>query len=186
MGLCLWGTGKAVRPGCPVSPEIVVVQVSWGWAVPALVSMLGTEPPLELRRGLCDSGLSSPPAVAEPLIARGHMQVLIGRREYKLKISPCMSGDIANLQVTAGTLVPSSTWQPRARQHWWGVLKTHCPHCHRPKVQLLRAAPRGPFPVALLLPRAAQGCCSSACLCPAPALPLPQDRPALEHPRRAG
>ncbi|NXQ86396.1 IN35 protein, partial [Nyctibius grandis] len=36
--------------------------------------------------------------VAEPLIARGHIQVLIGKGKYELKISPCMSGDITNLQ----------------------------------------------------------------------------------------
>ncbi|KAM9368734.1 interferon-induced 35 kDa protein [Phaethornis superciliosus] len=37
--------------------------------------------------------------VAGPLIARGCIQVPIGKREYKLKISPCMSGDIADLQL---------------------------------------------------------------------------------------
>ncbi|NXH73324.1 IN35 protein, partial [Hydrobates tethys] len=37
--------------------------------------------------------------VAEPLIERGHIQVLIGKGKYELKISPCMSGDIANLQL---------------------------------------------------------------------------------------
>ncbi|NWX20125.1 IN35 protein, partial [Aegotheles bennettii] len=36
--------------------------------------------------------------VAEPLIARGHIEVLIGKGRYKLKVSPCMSGDIADLQ----------------------------------------------------------------------------------------
>ncbi|KAM6107983.1 LOW QUALITY PROTEIN: interferon-induced 35 kDa protein [Pterocles gutturalis] len=35
---------------------------------------------------------------AWPLIARGHIQVLSGKGKYELKISPCMSGDIANLQ----------------------------------------------------------------------------------------
>ncbi|NXJ38860.1 IN35 protein, partial [Ciconia maguari] len=37
--------------------------------------------------------------VAEPLIERGRIQVLIGKGKYELKISPCMSGDITNLQV---------------------------------------------------------------------------------------
>ncbi|NXX55491.1 IN35 protein, partial [Scopus umbretta] len=37
--------------------------------------------------------------VAEPLIVRGHIQVLIGKGKYDLKISPCMSGDITNLQL---------------------------------------------------------------------------------------
>ncbi|KFO87605.1 Interferon-induced 35 kDa protein, partial [Buceros rhinoceros silvestris] len=37
--------------------------------------------------------------VAEPLIARGRIQVLIGKGKYEVKISPCMSGDISNLQV---------------------------------------------------------------------------------------
>ncbi|NWI31346.1 IN35 protein, partial [Sula dactylatra] len=36
--------------------------------------------------------------VAEPLIAKGHIQVLIGKGKYELKISPCMKGDITNLQ----------------------------------------------------------------------------------------
>ncbi|XP_051496550.1 interferon-induced 35 kDa protein isoform X2 [Apus apus] len=59
--------------------------------------------------------------VAGPLIARGHIQALIGKGKYELKISPCVSGDITNLK-----------------------------------------------------------------LCPAPALPLPQDCPALGDPRCAG
>ncbi|NXG71016.1 IN35 protein, partial [Baryphthengus martii] len=37
--------------------------------------------------------------VAEPLIARGHVQVLIGKGKYEVKISPHMSGDITNLQL---------------------------------------------------------------------------------------
>uniref|UniRef100_A0A8C3MFP9 NID domain-containing protein n=1 Tax=Geospiza parvula TaxID=87175 RepID=A0A8C3MFP9_GEOPR len=37
--------------------------------------------------------------VAEPLIERGHIQVPIGKGKYKIKISPCMCGDISNLQV---------------------------------------------------------------------------------------
>ncbi|KAM7082128.1 interferon-induced 35 kDa protein [Ciconia maguari] len=37
--------------------------------------------------------------VAEPLIERGRIQVLIGKGKYELKISPCMSGDITNLQL---------------------------------------------------------------------------------------
>ncbi|KAM6114928.1 interferon-induced 35 kDa protein isoform 2-T2 [Phoenicopterus ruber ruber] len=37
--------------------------------------------------------------VAEPLIARGRIQVLIGKGKYEVKISPCMSGDITNLQL---------------------------------------------------------------------------------------
>ncbi|XP_065507416.1 interferon-induced 35 kDa protein isoform X2 [Caloenas nicobarica] len=36
--------------------------------------------------------------VAELLIARGHMQVLIGKGKYDVKISPCISGDITDLQ----------------------------------------------------------------------------------------
>ncbi|NXW45676.1 IN35 protein, partial [Nyctiprogne leucopyga] len=35
--------------------------------------------------------------VAEPLIARGHIPVLIGKGKYELKVSPCMSGDVTNL-----------------------------------------------------------------------------------------
>ncbi|KAM6189694.1 interferon-induced 35 kDa protein isoform 4-T4 [Sarcoramphus papa] len=80
---------------------------------------------VESREFLDDSGqvvlTFAEDGVAGPLIARGHIQVLIGKGKYKLKISPCMSGDITNLQ-----------------------------------------------------------------LCPAPALLLPQDRPALGDPRRAG
>uniref|UniRef100_A0A8C5NN04 Interferon induced protein 35 n=1 Tax=Junco hyemalis TaxID=40217 RepID=A0A8C5NN04_JUNHY len=37
--------------------------------------------------------------VAEPLIQRGHIQVPIGKGKYKIKISPCMSGDVSNLQL---------------------------------------------------------------------------------------
>ncbi|NXP17044.1 IN35 protein, partial [Scytalopus superciliaris] len=37
--------------------------------------------------------------VAEPLIERGHMQVLIEKGKYEVKISPCMIGDIVNLQL---------------------------------------------------------------------------------------
>ncbi|NWS78801.1 IN35 protein, partial [Crotophaga sulcirostris] len=37
--------------------------------------------------------------VAEPLIARGCIPVLIGKEKYKLKVSPCTSGDITNLQL---------------------------------------------------------------------------------------
>ncbi|XP_030822152.1 interferon-induced 35 kDa protein [Camarhynchus parvulus] len=37
--------------------------------------------------------------VAEPLIERGHIQVPIGKGKYKIKISPCMCGDISNLQL---------------------------------------------------------------------------------------
>ncbi|NWR63366.1 IN35 protein, partial [Bucorvus abyssinicus] len=37
--------------------------------------------------------------VAEPLIARGRIQVLIGKGKYEVKISPRMSGDVTNLQL---------------------------------------------------------------------------------------
>ncbi|XP_021388516.2 interferon-induced 35 kDa protein [Lonchura striata] len=37
--------------------------------------------------------------VAEPLIERGHIEMPIGKGKYKIKISPCMSGDISNLQL---------------------------------------------------------------------------------------
>ncbi|NXG19882.1 IN35 protein, partial [Grallaria varia] len=37
--------------------------------------------------------------VAEPLIERGHIQVLIGRGKYNVKISPCMIGGIMNVQL---------------------------------------------------------------------------------------
>ncbi|XP_009976067.1 PREDICTED: interferon-induced 35 kDa protein, partial [Tauraco erythrolophus] len=37
--------------------------------------------------------------VAELLIEKGHIQVLIGKGKYELKISPYMSGDITNLQL---------------------------------------------------------------------------------------
>lgn len=50
---------------------------------------------------LDSSWLFSPYAVAEPLIERGHMEVPIGKGKYKIKISPCMCGDISNLQVRA-------------------------------------------------------------------------------------
>ncbi|XP_068023148.1 interferon-induced 35 kDa protein isoform X2 [Melanerpes formicivorus] len=37
--------------------------------------------------------------VAEQLIERGHIQVLLGKGKYEVKISPCMSGGITNLQL---------------------------------------------------------------------------------------
>ncbi|XP_075579024.1 interferon-induced 35 kDa protein [Pelecanus crispus] len=37
--------------------------------------------------------------VAEPLIVRGRIQMHIGKGRYELKISPCMSGDITDLQL---------------------------------------------------------------------------------------
>ncbi|NWW93504.1 IN35 protein, partial [Rhynochetos jubatus] len=37
--------------------------------------------------------------VAELLIEKGHIQVPIGKGKYELKISPCVSGDISNLQL---------------------------------------------------------------------------------------
>ncbi|NXN45975.1 IN35 protein, partial [Rhinoptilus africanus] len=37
--------------------------------------------------------------VAEPLITRGRIQALIGKGKYELKISPCVSGDVTNLQL---------------------------------------------------------------------------------------
>ncbi|NXP04427.1 IN35 protein, partial [Thinocorus orbignyianus] len=37
--------------------------------------------------------------VAEPLIARGRIQVLIGKGKYDLKISPYLSGGVSNLQL---------------------------------------------------------------------------------------
>ncbi|KFQ53857.1 Interferon-induced 35 kDa protein, partial [Nestor notabilis] len=37
--------------------------------------------------------------VAELLIERGRIQVPLGKQTYELKISPCMSGDVSNLQV---------------------------------------------------------------------------------------
>ncbi|XP_071433741.1 interferon-induced 35 kDa protein homolog isoform X2 [Pithys albifrons albifrons] len=37
--------------------------------------------------------------VAEPLIEKGHIQVLIERGKYKVKISPCMIGSIINVQL---------------------------------------------------------------------------------------
>ncbi|KAJ7421110.1 interferon induced protein 35 [Willisornis vidua] len=41
--------------------------------------------------------------VAEPLIERGHIQVLIERGKYKVKISPCMIGSIINVQLSPGS-----------------------------------------------------------------------------------
>ncbi|KAM6368933.1 LOW QUALITY PROTEIN: interferon-induced 35 kDa protein [Pluvialis apricaria] len=58
---------------------------------------------VESREFLDDSGqvvlTFAQDGVAEPLIARGHIQVLIGKGRYKLKISPCVSGDITKLQL---------------------------------------------------------------------------------------
>ncbi|XP_074018971.1 interferon-induced 35 kDa protein [Numenius arquata] len=58
---------------------------------------------VESREFLDDSGqvvlTFAQDGVAEPLIAKGHIQVLIGKGKYDLKISPCLSGDVANLQL---------------------------------------------------------------------------------------
>ncbi|XP_030364358.1 interferon-induced 35 kDa protein [Strigops habroptila] len=37
--------------------------------------------------------------VAEPLIEREHIQVPLGKQTYELKVSPCISGDVSNLQL---------------------------------------------------------------------------------------
>ncbi|NXA54800.1 IN35 protein, partial [Nothocercus julius] len=52
------------------------------------------------------SGLSSPPAVAEQLIARGVVQVPIKKAKYEIKISPYMNGD-ASRDSPAPQLRPS-------------------------------------------------------------------------------
>ncbi|NXA09245.1 IN35 protein, partial [Sapayoa aenigma] len=58
---------------------------------------------VESRKFLGDSGhmvlTFTQDGVAEPLIERGHIDVLIGRGKHKVKISPCMNGDITNLQL---------------------------------------------------------------------------------------
>ncbi|KAM9254912.1 interferon-induced 35 kDa protein [Cariama cristata] len=58
---------------------------------------------VESREFLDDSGqvvlTFAQDRVAEPLIARGRIQVLIGKGKYELKISPCVSGDITNMQL---------------------------------------------------------------------------------------
>ncbi|KFP84731.1 Interferon-induced 35 kDa protein, partial [Apaloderma vittatum] len=45
-----------------------------------------------------DGGASLSSVVVERLIARGHVEVPIGKGKYKLKISPHVNGDITNLQ----------------------------------------------------------------------------------------
>ncbi|XP_075299804.1 interferon-induced 35 kDa protein isoform X2 [Opisthocomus hoazin] len=58
---------------------------------------------VESRDFLDDSGqvvlTFAQDGVAEPLLARGRIQVPIGKGKYELKISPCMSGDVTNLQL---------------------------------------------------------------------------------------
>ncbi|NXI99417.1 IN35 protein, partial [Psophia crepitans] len=58
---------------------------------------------VERREFLDDSGqvmlTFAQDGVAEALIVKGYMQVLIGKGKYKLKISPCMSGDVTHLQL---------------------------------------------------------------------------------------
>ncbi|NWX51313.1 IN35 protein, partial [Steatornis caripensis] len=58
---------------------------------------------VESREFLDDSGqvllTFAQDGVAEPLIARGHIHVLIGKGKYELKISPCMNGDVTSLQL---------------------------------------------------------------------------------------
>ncbi|NXG53381.1 IN35 protein, partial [Psilopogon haemacephalus] len=57
---------------------------------------------VESREFLDDSGqvmlTFAEDGVAEQLIERGHIQVFIGKGKYEVKISPCMSGNITNLQ----------------------------------------------------------------------------------------
>ncbi|NXY84909.1 IN35 protein, partial [Alcedo cyanopectus] len=58
---------------------------------------------VEHREFLDDSGqvvlTFAQDGVAEPLIAKGRIQVLLAKRKYEVKISPHMSGDITNLQL---------------------------------------------------------------------------------------
>ncbi|NXS14035.1 IN35 protein, partial [Neodrepanis coruscans] len=58
---------------------------------------------IESRKFLGDSGqvvlTFTRDGVAELLIQRGHMEVLLGKGKHKVKISPYMSGDITDLQV---------------------------------------------------------------------------------------
>ncbi|NXA90839.1 IN35 protein, partial [Melanocharis versteri] len=58
---------------------------------------------VESRQFLEDSGhillTFTKDGVAEPLIERGHVQMSIGKGKYKVKISPCLSGGIADLQL---------------------------------------------------------------------------------------
>lgn len=61
------------------------------------------------------SGLFSPSAVAEQLIARGQVQVPIGKAKYKLKISPYMRGEVTNIQVRPRTPLQNSTCRLGAR-----------------------------------------------------------------------
>ncbi|NWX28803.1 IN35 protein, partial [Notiomystis cincta] len=58
---------------------------------------------VESREFLEDSGqvvlTFTQDGVAELLIGKGYIQVPIGKGIYKVKISPCMSGDLSNLQL---------------------------------------------------------------------------------------
>ncbi|GAB0199143.1 interferon-induced 35 kDa protein [Grus japonensis] len=57
---------------------------------------------VESREFLDDSGqvmlTFAQDGVAEPLIEKGYIQVLLGKGKYTIKISPCMTGHITNLQ----------------------------------------------------------------------------------------
>ncbi|NXD85210.1 IN35 protein, partial [Halcyon senegalensis] len=58
---------------------------------------------VEHREFLDDSGqvllTFAQDGVAETLIEKGRIQVLVGKRKYEVKISPQMSGDITNMQL---------------------------------------------------------------------------------------
>ncbi|XP_064030187.1 interferon-induced 35 kDa protein isoform X2 [Pogoniulus pusillus] len=58
---------------------------------------------VESREFLDDSGqvmlTFAEDGVAEQLIERGHIQFFIGKEKYEVKISPCISGNITNLQL---------------------------------------------------------------------------------------
>lgn len=69
----------------------------------------------EFSGGVGSSGLFSPSAVAEQLIARGQVQVPIGKAKYKLKISPYMRGEVTNIQVRPRTPLQNSTCRLGAR-----------------------------------------------------------------------
>ncbi|XP_064030188.1 interferon-induced 35 kDa protein isoform X3 [Pogoniulus pusillus] len=51
--------------------------------------------------------------VAEQLIERGHIQFFIGKEKYEVKISPCISGNITNLQLTPGSAQLQPSCCPR-------------------------------------------------------------------------
>ncbi|NXC28318.1 IN35 protein, partial [Campylorhamphus procurvoides] len=95
--------------------------------------------------------------VAERLIERGHIQVLIGRGKYKVRISPCMIGEITDLQLQPSrcprTVLLSGIPNVLAKESMGATLEIHFQKASRGggEVEELAYAPAGQTGVAVFM-----------------------------------